>query len=401
MAWLFNDEDKDKLVSAFESLEVKPDMDDPEALKRWISRFAKGQDRIESKNEAPGTSKSMGEHTHVVYTPKVSIFSGGTDTKDVSYEMWRFEVRTLLQEKVHSVVVITTAAKKSLRGEAAKAVRRLGVLADIYEILDKFDGLYGLIEDTENLLTDFYNAKQDPEESVTTWGCRLEDLLYRAVEDESISLSSVNDMLRTKFWNGLLPYLKEPLRPKKDSIHNFDKFRIEARKIEKELGGIISKSHDKGKKTHVKSITVDSKGKNSEYTELKGMVLAIGTRLDSLETSVKASSRDASGKSSFEHPQNQNISIGSAARGSASRGQGRGQYHVRGRGRGRFTNNRGSYPHGNQRRIMEDTLSPNQSGNGFNHSNTRQDVICYRCGQPGHLSYGCRVDIHLNGGESA
>ena len=111
----------------------------------------------------------------------------------------------------------------------------------------------------------FNNSKQETHESVTTWGCRLEDLLDRAGENEHISMSSVNDMHRTKCSNGLLPHPKEPLRPKKESILDFDKFRIEARKIERELPSLVDKSHDKGEKTQVKAMYADPESKTSEY----------------------------------------------------------------------------------------------------------------------------------------
>ena len=44
MTWQFNEDDKEKLVCAFESLVVKSDMEDPEALKAWMVQFVKGQD---------------------------------------------------------------------------------------------------------------------------------------------------------------------------------------------------------------------------------------------------------------------------------------------------------------------------------------------------------------------
>ena len=397
MTWQFNEDDKEKLVSAFESLEVKPDMEDPEAFKAWMLRFARGQDRDAASSAA---GKSNDGSSHIVYTPKVSVFSGGTDSKDVPYETWKFEVKTLLQEKVHSGGVITSVAKKSLRGEAAKVVRRLGVLADIYEILDKFDGLYGAVEDAENLLTSFYNSKQETHESVTTWGCRLEDLLDRAGEDEHISRSSVNDMLRTKFWNGLLPHLKEPLRPKKDSILDFDKFRIEARKIERELPSLVDKSHDKGKKPQVKAMYADPDSKTSEYAELKGLVLSINTRLDALESSSATAKPADSGNSYGTYSGNQYQSNGSRFK-HPHQGHDRG----RSRGRGKFNGSRGGYSTWGQNPRGR---SNSQSGKEVNLSSgstvQKQEITCYRCGQLGHLSIGCRVDIstlHLNEGESA
>ncbi len=89
-------------------------------------------------------------------------------------------------------------------------------------------------------VTDFYNAKQDTEWSVTTWDYRLEDVLGRAVENESICISSVNDMLRTKLWSGF--YLKEPLHPKRTVF-------INCTNSGSKRGRSINKLHDQVKKT--------------------------------------------------------------------------------------------------------------------------------------------------------
>ena len=48
--------------------------------------FAKGQDRVSASSAA---GKSNDGSSYIVYTPKVSVFSGGTYSKDVPYETWR------------------------------------------------------------------------------------------------------------------------------------------------------------------------------------------------------------------------------------------------------------------------------------------------------------------------
>ena len=47
----------------------------------------------------------------------------------------------------------------------------------INSILKKLDGIYGLVEHTEDLMEKLYAAKQRDGESVASWSCRLEDLL--------------------------------------------------------------------------------------------------------------------------------------------------------------------------------------------------------------------------------
>ena len=91
-----------------------------------------------------------------------------------------------------------------------------------------------MVEDSENLLTQFYNASQQDSEKVSTRGCRLEDLLDRAMEGESLHHKSVNDMLRTKFFNRLLPHLRHGIRHTFDKVKDFDQLLVATRKIELE-----------------------------------------------------------------------------------------------------------------------------------------------------------------------
>jgi hypothetical protein len=159
MATSYTEEERNQLVSMFETLDVKPRMDNPDDLRKWMTDYVKGQARMEDQNDR-GKPESTGTvSTHVVHDPKVSTFSGGTNTKDVSYETWKYEINTLLEEGTHKTEQVTSAAKKSLRGDAAKVVRRLGIHANMDVILKKLDGIYGTLEDTEDLLGKFYSTQ--------------------------------------------------------------------------------------------------------------------------------------------------------------------------------------------------------------------------------------------------
>ena len=59
------------------------------------------------------------------------------------------------------------------------------------------------------MLAKFYSAKQEENEAVATWSCRLEDILSIVVEWNLVDSSSVNEMLRNMFWQGLKPVLKD------------------------------------------------------------------------------------------------------------------------------------------------------------------------------------------------
>ena len=71
--------------------------------------------------------------------------------------------------------------KESSLGEADNVLKRLGPKATVDDILQKFAGVYGKIDEDDDTLAEFYSACQKEGEDVSSWGCRLEDLLDRAI----------------------------------------------------------------------------------------------------------------------------------------------------------------------------------------------------------------------------
>ena len=80
----------------------------------------------------------------------------------------------------------------------------------------------------ESVLTEFYTLAQKPDESVTMWGLRLEQLVQRGIEKGQIDEAKRDEMLRTRFWRYL--YSKELQNATVmhfDQIKNFDQLRSE------------------------------------------------------------------------------------------------------------------------------------------------------------------------------
>ena len=98
---------------------VKPDFEDTESFKQWLQNFG---DYDSDKGSAS-----------VLYSPKISIFSG--DTKDTSFDLWKYEVSCLLSEKTY--YAIKQALCKCLKGEAAKIAMRMGPSATLEQLLEK------------------------------------------------------------------------------------------------------------------------------------------------------------------------------------------------------------------------------------------------------------------------
>jgi hypothetical protein len=416
MATKYTTEEKDSLIQIFEAMEVKPKVDDIESLQAWMQDYVRGQNRASNSEHLEAESKTDTVVHKTVVQPQLRIvpFSGSGGSNEVSYEAWKFEICTLLKDKTHSKSDIESAAKKSLRGEAANVIRRLGIYADISTVIDKLDGMYGVVEDSESLLSQFYNAKQLPDEKVTSWGCRLEDLLDRANKQCPLQARSFSDMLRTKFWSGLLSYLKERSRYMKDHVQDYNALLIEVRRIECESEITPSKtsitasgtfSKNDGKKSHLKAINAvdeETRHEESEMSSIKGLICKMNTRLDDMEKSLKTKSEldvkmpnsdNSFGRSNYQINQNY-------------RGRGQNQGQTRGRG-----NYHGGL-HGNNQH-QRYGFQNSRNNNWWNRAipvphqpRQESDIQCYRCGQFGHIAIGCRAVLDtpspsLNDHESA
>ena len=195
------------------------------------------------------------------YFPRISVFSG--DSKgDTTYDLWKYEVTCLMKEN-YLPDVIAQAVRKSLRGEAGRIAMRLGINATVEEIVTKMDSIYGIIDNKEILLAQFYSARQQEDETVSNWSCRLEDLLNKAIQKGEVNNKDANQMLCTMFYNGLRPALKDIAGHKYDKLCDFDELRVALRIIEQDHTPILTVPHPS---------KMASASNDSDIKELKGIV---------------------------------------------------------------------------------------------------------------------------------
>ena len=112
----------------------------------------------------------------------------------------------------------------------------MGTSANIQDILDRLEGVFGNVASGESALEEFYTASQKQDESVAAWGLRLEEILQKAVQKGHVKVEDKNDMLRTKFWLSLRSdRLKNATRVHYESITKFEMLRRAVREEEHEL----------------------------------------------------------------------------------------------------------------------------------------------------------------------
>lgn len=277
-----------KLVEAFNKLKVKPKADTPEDLELWLKGFGKETEVKVEPGVVKGSTLEEKIKTSVstVHQPRISLFYGDNSKGEATYAQWVYEVKCLLLEKVHKPEVIAQAIRNSLRGEASNLLRRLGYGANISDILEKFDSVYGEVDSKEHLLAKFYSSKQEDQEDVTKWSCRLEDILASAVERKLIDASQCNEMLRNMFYQGLKPTLKDICAFKFEQIKDFDQLRVAIRKIEqdhlKTETNITYCNYSVNQKQN-------KKDDNNEIKEMKSMIQALTNTVQQLESKVNSS----------------------------------------------------------------------------------------------------------------
>lgn len=330
----------DSMIEVFTEMGLKPKADTPEQFRQWLEDFQKGAKpkvKHESISEEGATARGTTSQL-LEKNPRLPIFSG--DKKgDTNFDLWKYEVQCLLKEN-YCESVISQAIRRSLKGDAARIVMVLGPDANITDILSKFESVYGTIHSKATVLSKFYSARQQEDENVAAWGCRLEDLLNQARKQGLVQAVAVNDMLKNMFYEGLRSELKDTTAFIFDKTQNFDDLRHEIRIKEEEISQ--RKKSKKTERTQAISTT-------EEIEEIKAMVQNLNK--DILDMKKQAYST------------NENLNKNKPPQYYSSRFE---NYRGNIRGRGQFCRQ------GRQ---------------------SAGDVTCYRCGQQGHLQYGCRVRL--------
>lgn len=171
--------------------------------------------------------------THIE-PPRLPFFSG--DGKDCFYLQWKFEVSCLASSGTYPAAVLLQAIRRSVRGKAGEVLVNLGADATVSQIISKFDARFGEVLSVEQLLAKFYESAQDPQETVSEWACRLEDVMHKARFSGKLTNEMADHMLRTKFWSGMKSeYLKSALRSRVEGGEDFDSLLRYARTIEQEV----------------------------------------------------------------------------------------------------------------------------------------------------------------------
>ena len=234
---------------------------------------------LETKVNKTTNNEEINPDKNALY-PKFSVFSGEEpkSKSEASYEEWKYEVRCVRNDRIHSEHIIAQAIRKSLRGQAKRVLLPLGPTANIEEILKRLEGVFGNVATGESVLQEFYTSSQKQDESVAAWGLRLEEILQKAVDKGHVRQAEKNDMLRNKFWKSLRSdRLKNATRTKFETLTEFDMLRRAVRAEEHEMKVQSGIQHQ--------LLTSDRKSEKNRTEE--SQVDSLLARIESLEKEMK------------------------------------------------------------------------------------------------------------------
>ena len=161
------------------------------------------------------------------------MFSGDGQKHDTSYAQWRSEVHSVWRSGLYQEAMVVTSIRRSLRGRAADVLLAMGADASVEQVLAKFDVRFGDVQPSDKALEHFFSARQLPSESVSVWGCRLEDLLSHVTDPSGVA--AARSMLRSRYWSGLYSdQIKNALRHHFDDGADFEVLLRQARMAEQE-----------------------------------------------------------------------------------------------------------------------------------------------------------------------
>ena len=398
-----------KLLDAFKALQVMPKADSPEDLKAWIREYS---EHIEEK-PAPQAPAAVATAPITITSshPRLSIFYGNADSKgEATYEQWIYEVRSLVEEKTYKTEVIMHAIRRSLRGEAFGILMRLHPGSDIKEVIRKFESVYGLVESRSSMLAKFYGARQADNEDVTAWTCRLEELLNKLIERNYLDVQDSNEMLCDMFWTGLRQSIKDISGYKFEHVKDFDKLRVEVRRIEQDHKANNSSS----RLVTLKRAAETDDESTKEMKHLRKMMATLTTTVAHMDKKIQKLNEAQQGQKAdveeLHTTKPQQLTYREASRS-------RYMYEDRNAptrtkppySRDRYdrdssqARNRSPYREQAGRRVRptyeerRQPDSPHENQRREERNQTNSGPVCYRCRERGHFQWQCRVRMdHSN-----
>ena len=338
------EEEVAQLVSAFQKLHTWPKADSAEDLVTWMSEY------VHAKQDGSGMPPSAAGVTFptsitLSQPPKLPLFSGDKQL-DTTFDVWKYHYNCLLNDKSVSSGVLLKAVQQSLRGKAATAAICLGPDCNVAQLVSKLGDMFGSVDRGQSLFSIFYSAHQKENEDVTSWACRLEEILNRASAQSNVSPEVKDEMLRNQLWSGLGTDLRDKSAYIFDQGGSFGELLRALRRMETDM--------------------LERQPKKSSVVS-KGAIHTGDTEINEVKCLLKQLTADVADLKKFKSE---------SANPPRIQQDSHSKYRLQ------------QQPHRRDPRIPQQHSE--QMKGRFQ---SRNEPVCFRCGQVGHLQYGCRVRL--------
>jgi len=150
-------------------------------------------------------------------------------------------------------------------------------------VIEKLQATYGNIESRETVMKKFHNCTQQPKESVTRYTTLLEEYFDRAVQLGAMHRQDTIT-LNYDLYQGLYKELKHLSTSKCDIIQDYDRFKIELRKLESEVDSEKQvENQQQSCKVAINTEKVNSKEREGKRDEMKELMKQLNDRFQKLE----------------------------------------------------------------------------------------------------------------------
>lgn len=171
--------------------------------------------------------------------PWVSKFSGAHS--EVKFGEWRSQIETMLTLQPIRDTQKADFVLGLLDGEAKREILALDRTDrnTSKKIFDALSDLYGDNIHVSTLRTQFFNCRQEPNQSLRAFSLRLRELFSRLKQKDTMGVEQGDSVLRDQFIMGLRegPIRQELRRQVRKTPHlSFDEVKIEALALEDEQG---------------------------------------------------------------------------------------------------------------------------------------------------------------------
>ncbi|KAH3800325.1 hypothetical protein DPMN_153958 [Dreissena polymorpha] len=261
-------------------------------------------------------------------------------------------------------------------GTAGDILRRLGPKASVQKVIQKFESTFGAVDTKETILRKFYASQQLDRESIAGYTSRVKEIYTQAIKLGGIQIGD-EDSLKSVVYQGLKKEMKQRAAYKFDIISDYDKFKIELRKIEQEM-----KTEKPEQKKCNAAVNIDER-KQTDMEEVKSLLGKLNSRIDILEKEriqLKEELRHNAQQPTYQQYAGQHqplrYNFNQGGRNNFNRGGGGNNFNRGGGGRGDVPHRgqgRGNLRYQPRRPVASRTFTP----------------TCYRCNEKGHMHNEC------------